>query len=164
MEQPSLTGVRLVAVTMPGHAGAPPPDDYSVENYARLTRGLAARVRADVLVGFSTGATVALEMVATGAFVGPTVLLGISMAPSAEPAVFRGIIRLDNVLGDLPAMLLDNPRERIPAAERGSGSDCGNHQRGHRERTTGQDPADVDYGAEDGSSLIRRPPTSHSLT
>src|SRR5919198_2875788 len=31
MAQPALAGMRLVAATLPGHAGAPPPDDYSVE-------------------------------------------------------------------------------------------------------------------------------------
>src|SRR5437870_13168477 len=65
MAQPSLAGVQLVAATLPGHSGAPPPDDYSIENYARLTSELATNVGADVVVGFSMGATVALEMVAS---------------------------------------------------------------------------------------------------
>src|SRR5437016_1256602 len=78
MAQPALAQLRLVAATLPGQAGAPPPaDDYSVENFARLTAELATKVNADVVVGFSMGATVALEMVASGAFTGPTVLLGI---------------------------------------------------------------------------------------
>lgn len=106
MKQPDLDDVRLIAVTMPGHAGAPPPDDYSVENYARLTGELAVRVGAKVLVGFSMGATVAMEMVAAGVFTGPTVLLGISMSPTAEPAFFRGIVRLGGILGNMPAALL----------------------------------------------------------
>src|SRR5712672_1639072 len=37
MAEPALGGMRLVAATLPGQAGAPPPDDYSVENYARLS-------------------------------------------------------------------------------------------------------------------------------
>ena len=55
MAEPALAGTRLVAATLPGHAGAPPPDDYSVENYARLTAKLATKVGADVVVGFSMG-------------------------------------------------------------------------------------------------------------
>ena len=31
MGQPGLAGLRLVAATLPGHAGAPPPQDYSIE-------------------------------------------------------------------------------------------------------------------------------------
>jgi len=106
MAEPSLVSVRLVAVTMPGHAGAPPPDDYSVANYARLTAGLAQEIGADVVVGFSMGASVALEMAATGQFTGPTVLLGISLSPPDEPAFFRALIRLGDVLGTLPATVL----------------------------------------------------------
>jgi pimeloyl-ACP methyl ester carboxylesterase len=32
MPQPTLAKTRLVAVTMPGHAGTPPPDDFSNEH------------------------------------------------------------------------------------------------------------------------------------
>src|SRR3954449_4226292 len=67
MAEPSLARMRLVAATLPGHAGAPPPDDYSIENYARLTSELATDVGADVVVGFSMGASVALEMIASAA-------------------------------------------------------------------------------------------------
>src|SRR5262245_27742304 len=63
MQQPSLSGLRLVAATMPGHAGAPSPDDYSHEAYGRTTADLVASTGADVVVGFSMGANVALEMV-----------------------------------------------------------------------------------------------------
>jgi pimeloyl-ACP methyl ester carboxylesterase len=106
MAEPALAQIRLVAATLPGHAGAPPPDDYSVENNARLTCELATSVGADVVVGFSMGATVALEMVASGGFTGPAVLLGISLSAKDEPAFFRGIERLGGVLGGLPATLL----------------------------------------------------------
>ena len=41
MAEPALAGVRLIAVTMPGHAGAPAPQDFSVEEYARITAELA---------------------------------------------------------------------------------------------------------------------------
>src|SRR3954451_22735329 len=67
MAEPALSGMRLVAATFPGQAGAPPPEDYSVEGYARLTAELARQVGADVVVGFSMGATVAAEMVMSGA-------------------------------------------------------------------------------------------------
>src|SRR3954452_15624370 len=75
MAEPALTGVRLVAATLPGHAGSPPPDDYSIENYARLAADLATSVGADVVVGFSMGASVALEMAASRSFAGPVILL-----------------------------------------------------------------------------------------
>jgi pimeloyl-ACP methyl ester carboxylesterase len=64
MAQPALSGVRPVAVTLPGHAGAPPPGDFGIETYARLTAGLAAGLGCDAVVGLSLGATVALEMAA----------------------------------------------------------------------------------------------------
>src|SRR5438309_3319903 len=89
MTQPRLARTRLVAATLPGQAGAPPPDDYSVENYARLTADLATKVGADVVVGFSMGACVTLEMVASGGFTGPVVLLGVSLSAKDEPAFFR---------------------------------------------------------------------------
>jgi pimeloyl-ACP methyl ester carboxylesterase len=53
---------------MPGHAGAPPPEDYSVENYARITAELAKSSGVDLVVGFSIGAAVAFEMVVSGAW------------------------------------------------------------------------------------------------
>src|SRR3954471_22515727 len=106
MAEPSVARMRLVAATLPGHAGAPPPDDYSIENYARLTSELATDVGADVVVGFSMGASVALEMIASGAFTGPAVLLGISLSAEDEPAFFRAIVGLGRVLGRLPAAVL----------------------------------------------------------
>src|SRR3954464_9258223 len=106
MAEPALAGMRMVAATLPGHAGAPPPDDYSVENYARFTRELATKVGADVVVGFSMGASVALEMVSSGGFTGPAVLLGISLSAKDEPAFFRAIVGLGSVLGSLPAAVL----------------------------------------------------------
>src|SRR3954453_8196988 len=56
MAQPALAQTRLVAATLPGQAGAPSPDDYSVENYARQVTELATTVGADAVVGFSMGA------------------------------------------------------------------------------------------------------------
>src|SRR5438477_7396046 len=106
MAEPALAGMRLVAATFPGNAGAPPPDDYSVENYARLTAELAKTVGADVVVGFSMGAVVAVEMITSGAFARPVVLLGVSLSTKDEPAFFRAIVRLGKVLGGLPVAVL----------------------------------------------------------
>jgi pimeloyl-ACP methyl ester carboxylesterase len=106
MSEPALATTRLVAATLPGHAGAPPPDDYSVESYARLTAELATKVGADVVAGYSMGASVALEMIASGGFTGPAVLLGISLSAKDEPAFFRAIVHLGSVLGTVPSAVL----------------------------------------------------------
>jgi pimeloyl-ACP methyl ester carboxylesterase len=120
MAEPSIAGIRMVAATLPGQAGAPPPDDYSVEGYARLASELAAVVGADLVVGFSMGAVVAVEMVMSGAFTGPVVLLGVSLSTKDEPAFFRVLIGLGSVLGALPAALLAKGAasmvKRIPAS------------------------------------------------
>ena len=58
------------------------------------------------MVGFSIGASVAVEMVASAGFAGPVVLLGISLSAKDEPAFFRAIVRSDSVLGSLPAAVL----------------------------------------------------------
>jgi pimeloyl-ACP methyl ester carboxylesterase len=106
MAEPALARTRLVAVTMPGHAGAPAPKDFSTEAYAEITAELAKREGADVVVGFSMGATVAYEMAVSGAFTGPVVLLGVSLSAADEPGFFRAIIRLGSVLGTLPVAVL----------------------------------------------------------
>ena len=106
MAEPTLAGIRLIAVTMPGHAGAPPPKDFSNEGYARITAELAKSAGVDLVVGFSMGAVVAYEMVVSGAFTGPVVLLGVSLSAPDEPGFFRAIIRLGSVLGTLPAAVL----------------------------------------------------------
>jgi pimeloyl-ACP methyl ester carboxylesterase len=106
MAQPMLAGTRLVAATLPGNVGTPPPADLSIENYAWLASELAATYNCDVVAGFSMGASVALEMAASGAFKGPLVLLGISLSERDEPAFFRAIVRLGTVLGSLPSAML----------------------------------------------------------
>jgi pimeloyl-ACP methyl ester carboxylesterase len=123
MAQPALARTRLVAATLPGQAGAPSPDDYSVEAYARTTAELVAKVGADVLVGFSMGAVVAAEMIMSGAFCGPSVLLSLSLSRKDEPAFFRAIIRSTRVLRDLPMKVMRagvaSMAKRIPvSAER----------------------------------------------
>src|SRR6476620_4953385 len=106
MAEPTLAGTRLIAVTMPGHAGAPPPTDFSNEGYARITAELAKSAGVDLVVGFSMGAVVAYEMVVSRAFTGPVVLLGVSLSAPDEPGFFRAIIRLGSILGTLPAAVL----------------------------------------------------------
>jgi pimeloyl-ACP methyl ester carboxylesterase len=102
MAQPALADVHLVAATLPGHGGTPAPDDFSIEHAAQLTAKLAEEIGANVVVGFSMGATVALEMVASGIWSGPVVLLGISPSLADEPSFLRVVDRLTAVLGNLP--------------------------------------------------------------
>ena len=66
MAQPPLSGVRLVATTLPGMAGAPLTTEVSIPAMARRAAELAEEHSCDVVVGFSHGATVALEMVLSG--------------------------------------------------------------------------------------------------
>jgi len=106
MAEPVLSRTRRVAVTLPGHAGATPPADFSTEEYARLASDLASTLGASVVVGFSMGAMVAYEMAVSGAYKGPVVLLGSSLSSADEPALFRIIISLGSVLGTLPVALL----------------------------------------------------------
>jgi pimeloyl-ACP methyl ester carboxylesterase len=106
MAQPVLARTHLVAATLPGQAGAPSPDAYGVEDYARHVTELATRVGADALVGFSMGAVVAVEMVTSGRYAGPVVLLSVSLSPKDEPAFFRAMIRSTSVLGNVPMKVL----------------------------------------------------------
>ena len=88
MADPALSGVRMLATTLPGMAGAPLTGDVSVPGLARTAGKLAKEHRCDVVVGFSHGATVALEMVLAGHFRGPVVLLGISLTSEDDAAFF----------------------------------------------------------------------------
>jgi pimeloyl-ACP methyl ester carboxylesterase len=106
MAEPSLHDVRLIAATLPGHAGTPPPDDFGAEHYVQITAELAKSKGVDVIAGFSMGAQVAFNMVVSRAFAGPVVLLGISLSSPDEPLFFRAMIRLGSVLGTLPAAVL----------------------------------------------------------
>ncbi len=102
MAEPALAGVRMVAVTVPGMGGTPAPQDLSIENLARLAAQCAADLGCDVVVGFSMGANIALEMAASGAFRGPLVLLAPSFSRADEAVFFRLLDRLARVLGYLP--------------------------------------------------------------
>jgi pimeloyl-ACP methyl ester carboxylesterase len=120
MGQSALAQTHLVAATLPGQAGAPSPDDYGIEDYAKHVTELATRVGADAVVGFSMGAVVAVEMVTSGSYKRPVVLLGVSLSPKDEPAFFRAIIRSTSVLGNLPMKVLaagaGSMVKRIPAS------------------------------------------------
>ena len=102
MAEPALAGIRMIAVTAPGMGGTPAPKDLSTENLARLTAECAADLGCDVVVGFSMGANIALEMAASGAFGGPLVLLAPSFSRRDEAGFFRLLDRLARVLGHLP--------------------------------------------------------------
>jgi pimeloyl-ACP methyl ester carboxylesterase len=106
MADEALAGARLVATTMPGMAGAPLTGDVSIPGLARTAGELAEQHRCDVVVGFSHGATVALEMLLSGGFRGPVVLLGISLTTEDEAGVFRGAVRLSRRVGSWPLGLL----------------------------------------------------------
>jgi hypothetical protein len=106
MADPALSDVRLVATTLPGMAGAPLTDDVSVPAMARAASDLATAHRCDVVVGFSHGATVALEMLLSGSFRGPVVLLGISLTTADEAGFFRNTVRLSQRVGRWPLGIL----------------------------------------------------------
>ena len=98
--------VRFVATTLPGFGGTVPLDDISIENYAAVAGSLAADLGCDLVVGHSLGANVAIEMVATGAFTGPIVLLSPSLSRDDESKFPRALDRLALVLGHLPYSLM----------------------------------------------------------
>lgn len=102
MAEPVLADVRMIAVTEPGMGGTPAPQDLSIENLARLTAQCAADLGCDVVVGFSIGANIALEMAGSGAFSGPLVLLAPSFSRQDEAIFLRVLDRLARVLGHLP--------------------------------------------------------------
>jgi pimeloyl-ACP methyl ester carboxylesterase len=106
MADPALSGVRLVATTLPGMAGVPLSDDVSVPALAGRAGELAKEQGCDVVVGFSHGATVALEMVLSGHFQGPVVLLGISLTTEDEAGFFRAVVRASQKLGSWPMAIL----------------------------------------------------------
>jgi pimeloyl-ACP methyl ester carboxylesterase len=106
MVEPRLADVRLVAATLPGHGGTEPPEDLGVEHCAQLAAELAADLNCDLVVGYSMGANVTLEMAASGAFTGPIVLLGASFSLADEAMVLRVADWASRVLGHLPFSLM----------------------------------------------------------
>jgi pimeloyl-ACP methyl ester carboxylesterase len=106
MADPALSGVRLVATTLPGMAGAPLTDDVSIPGLARVAGELVNAHHCDVVVGFSHGATVALEMVLSGTFHGPVVLLGVSLTTEDDSGFFVHTVRLSQKVGRWPLGIL----------------------------------------------------------
>src|SRR6186997_936694 len=106
MAEPVLSGVRLVATTLPGMAGAPLSEDVSIPGLARRAGELAKEHGCDVVVGFSHGATVALEMLLSDHFQGPVVLLGISLTTEDEAGFFRAVVRASQKVGSWPMAAL----------------------------------------------------------
>jgi hypothetical protein len=102
MADPALSGIRLVATTLPGMAGAPVSEDMSIRALSRRAGELANAHGCDVVVGFSHGATVALDMVLSGHFRGPVVLLGISLTTEDEARSFRAVVRASQKVGSWP--------------------------------------------------------------
>lgn len=106
MAEGALSGARLVATTMPGMAGAPLTGDVSVPGLARAAGALVREQHCDVVVGFSHGASVALEMLLSGEFRGPVVLLGVSLSTEGEAGFFRAIVRMSQRVGRWPMAIL----------------------------------------------------------
>ena len=106
MAEPALSGVRLVATTLPGMAGAPVSAEVSIPAVARRAGELARENACDVVVGFSYGATIALDMVLSGHFQGPVVLLGLSLTTPDESTFFRYVVRVSQKVGRWPMGIL----------------------------------------------------------
>ena len=106
MAEPALSGVRLVATTLPGMAGAPVSAEVSIPAVSRRAGELARENACDVVVGFSYGATIALDMVLSGHFQGPVVLLGLSLTTPDESTFFRCVVRVSQKVGRWPMAIL----------------------------------------------------------
>ncbi|KUO10059.1 alpha/beta fold hydrolase [Streptomyces sp. DSM 15324] len=127
MAEPAVAGLGTVAVTLPGFGRTDPPEDVSMEHYARLMADFAAEARCEAVVGHSLGANVALEMAALGLFRGPLVLLSPSFSRGDEAkslAVLNAVGRVPGLgamvwagmLGLLPrAMKRELPPHRAEA-------------------------------------------------
>ena len=100
--EPALADVRLVAATLPGHAGTDAPQDLSTRNFGALAAQLAAEKGCDAVLGFSMGSTVALEMATTAGFTGPLILTGASFSTKAEATFLEVFDALGRVTGPLP--------------------------------------------------------------
>jgi hypothetical protein len=57
-------------------------------------------------VGFSYGATIALDMVLSGHFQGPVVLLGLALTTADESTFFRYVVRASQKVGRWPMTIL----------------------------------------------------------
>ena len=81
-------------------------EDVSIPAMSLRAGELAREHGCDVVVGFSHGATVALDMVLSGHFRGPVVLLGISLTTEDEAAFFRAVVRASQKVGTWPMAAL----------------------------------------------------------
>jgi pimeloyl-ACP methyl ester carboxylesterase len=106
MADPQLSGVRMVATTLPGMAGAPVSEDVSIPALSRRAGELAEEHGCDVVVGFSHGATVAMDMMLSRRFLGPVVLLGISLTTEDEARFFTTVVRASQKVGSWPMATL----------------------------------------------------------
>ena len=106
MADAALSGIRLVATTLPGMAGAPVSAEVSIPAVARRAGELARENACDVVVGFSYGATIALDMVLSGHFQGPVVLLGLALTTPDESTFFRCVVRVSQKVGKWPMAIL----------------------------------------------------------
>ena len=106
MAEPALSGVRLLATTLPGMAGAPVSAEVSIPAVARRAGELARENACDMVVGFSYGATIALDMVLSGHFQGPVVLLGLALTTPDESTFFRYVVRVSQKVGRWPMAIL----------------------------------------------------------
>lgn len=108
LAEPSIreTPIRLVATTVPGFGGTAPPEDMSMESYAKLAGQLASDLGCDAVVGHSLGGNIAIEMASAGDFSGPLVLLSPSFSRRDESRFPRALDRLSRVLGHLPYSLM----------------------------------------------------------
>jgi pimeloyl-ACP methyl ester carboxylesterase len=103
----ATASIRFVAAAaLPGFGGTPALDDVSMENYAKTAGALAAELGCDVVVGHSLGGNVAIEMVGSGVFSGPVVLLSPSFSREDESKFPRVLNSLSTVLGHLPYSLI----------------------------------------------------------
>lgn len=102
MAEEALAGVRCIATTLPGMAGAPLTGDVSIPGMAQTAAELAKEQQCGLVVGFSHGSNVALEMLLSGQFQGPLVLMGISLSHEVEPWFYRNTVRLSQKLGSWP--------------------------------------------------------------
>jgi pimeloyl-ACP methyl ester carboxylesterase len=117
--------IRFVATTVPGFGGTMPLDDLRFESYSAAAAELAADLNCDVVVGHSMGANIAVEMLGSGEFVGPAVLLSPTFSHEDESKALDVLDRLGRVpgLGRLGwwAMLKLMPRalkKEFPAGRR----------------------------------------------
>jgi pimeloyl-ACP methyl ester carboxylesterase len=99
MAVPALGHVRMVAAALPGFAGTRRPADLTVEGGAAYAAALARTVGADVVVGHSLGANHVLEMVASGQFTGPVVLLSPSFSAADEMRELKALAKVGTIPG-----------------------------------------------------------------